>query len=38
MTRLLFGLDDQALPRLRTSLQPIAEATLPASAGSEGSG
>jgi hypothetical protein len=35
MTRLLSGLDDQALRALRTSLQSIAEAALPASAGSE---
>jgi DNA-binding MarR family transcriptional regulator len=34
MTRLLSGLDDQALRTLRTSLQSIAEAALPASAGS----
>jgi DNA-binding MarR family transcriptional regulator len=38
MTRLLSGLDDQALRTLRTSLQSIAEAALPASAGSEAGG
>jgi DNA-binding MarR family transcriptional regulator len=38
MTRLLSGLDDQALRTLRTSLQSIAEAALPASAGPEAGG
>ena len=37
MTRLLSGLDDQALG-LGTSLQSIAEAALPASAGPEAGG
>jgi DNA-binding MarR family transcriptional regulator len=35
MTRLLSGLDDQALRTLRTSLQSIAEAALPPSTGPE---